>query len=140
MIEKSLQQLRSGLHFSASALKSFLICPWKFRLQYVEGAVPEFRPSSMVLGSVVHVALAMHHRALQEGKAVPLSELHGEMDGALDRESQVDTPIQFKKGEDLEKLRGRTLPRGALLHRGQASEDPGGRAALQCSTGGSRNR
>ena len=59
MLKKNLEQLRSGLHFSASALKSFLMCPWKFKLQYVEGAVPEFRPSAMVLGRAVHQALAV---------------------------------------------------------------------------------
>ena len=46
MTELTLDRARAGLHFSASALKSFLICPAKFRYHYVEGATPEFRPSA----------------------------------------------------------------------------------------------
>ncbi len=61
MTKPTIAQLKSRLHFSASALKTYLQCPWKFRLQYVEGAEPEFRPSGMVLGRAVHQALARTH-------------------------------------------------------------------------------
>ena len=105
MTTKSLAQLRNGLHFSASALKSFLICPWKFRLQYVEGAVPEFRPSTMILGSAVHQALALYHKGLQVQEPLPLAEIRAQFDMAISTEAQSDVPIQFKNGETEDDLR-----------------------------------
>lgn len=105
MTELTLDRLRAGLHFSASALKSFLICPEKFRFHYVEGATPEFRPSAMVLGRVVHTALARLHRGLQGGQTIKSQDLLQELDDALEAESQEAVPIQFKNGEDLASMR-----------------------------------
>ena len=75
MSEITLDRLRAGLHFSASALKTYLICPQKFRYHYVEGAEHESRPSALVLGRAVHAALARLHRGLQDGHTVETSEL-----------------------------------------------------------------
>ena len=72
MMHQTLERLRSGLHFSASALKTYLMCPWQFRMRYVVGATPEFRPSALILGSAVHEALAAYHRSLKSGS--PLTE------------------------------------------------------------------
>jgi hypothetical protein len=111
MSESCIEKLRANLHISASSLKTFLMCPWKFRLHYVEGAVPEFRPSGLVLGKAVHEAIAVHHRALKDGKLLPVGELSGRLDSALDQESRHTVPIDFKDGEDFDVLRmvGRSL-------------------------------
>ena len=105
MTTSSLKQLRTGLHFSASALKSFLMCPWKFRLQYVEGAVPEFRPSAMVLGRAVHQALAEYHLAVQAKRPCPETRVLEHLDAAMDSEGKGKIPIRFKDGEGLDGLR-----------------------------------
>jgi CRISPR/Cas system-associated exonuclease Cas4 (RecB family) len=105
MPESTLDRLRAGLHFSASALKSFLICPQKFRYHYVEGATPEFRPAPMVLGRVVHTALARLHRGLQAGQTVESQDLLQELDDALEAEANESVPIQFKTDENLDSIR-----------------------------------
>ncbi len=105
MITSTLTELRSGLHFSASALRTFLTCPWKFRLQYVQGVVPEFRPAAMILGRAVHQAIALHHRALQVQAKLPIAEIQAELDSALETETRAEVPIRFKAGESLDVLR-----------------------------------
>jgi putative RecB family exonuclease len=104
MKKMTIQELRSGLHFSASALRCFLQCPWKFKLQYVEGALPAFKPSALVLGKAVHHAIAIHHNALKAGKTMPAEELLGHFNSSMESETQGDIPIQYKKGEHFDKL------------------------------------
>ena len=102
---ESVRSIRAGKHLSASALKTFLTCPWKFKLQYVEGVAPEFRPSALVLGKSVHEALAIHHLALMEGKPVSANEVQARFDSALDLQLREEVPISFKANEDVDLLR-----------------------------------
>lgn len=106
MVKPTLAQLRSGLHFSASALKTYLQCPWKFKLHYVEGVQPEFRPSGMVLGGAVHQALAQYHLAVMGKESFDADQLMKAFDDVLDRALDQAVPVQFKKGEDPEALGG----------------------------------
>jgi putative RecB family exonuclease len=105
MLKQTIQEIRAGLHISASSLKSFLQCPWKFKLQYVEGALPEFRPSALLLGKAVHEALAFHHQALRVEEPTPPEEVVGHFIASLQSEAQGDIPVQFKNGEDLDSVR-----------------------------------
>ena len=104
-MKKSLEELRATKHVSASAIKSFLMCPKKFEFQYVLGAQPEFRPSAMLLGRAVHEALAVHHRALKEDKSVPAEEIVGRFQAAIDIEAQHPVPVQWKDGENVDSFR-----------------------------------
>jgi CRISPR/Cas system-associated exonuclease Cas4 (RecB family) len=101
----SLEQMREGLHLSASALKTFLSCPWKFRLRYVDGAKPEFQPSALILGKAVHAALAEHHLSLMKEKRLAPDAVLTCFDENLNREAEIDLPIQFKGCEALDSLR-----------------------------------
>ena len=109
--KQPIESLRAGKHFSASALKSFLTCPWKFKLQYVDAAVPENRPSALVLGKAVHEALAVHHHAVKDGRTILPEEIVGRFDAAFDAHLPGEVPLQFKNGDDADKLRttGRRL-------------------------------
>jgi CRISPR/Cas system-associated exonuclease Cas4 (RecB family) len=101
----SLERMREGLHLSASALKTFLSCPWKFRLRYVDGAKPESQPSALILGKAVHAALAEHHLCLMKETRLAPDAVLTCFDGNLSREAEIDLPIQFKGCEDLDSLR-----------------------------------
>lgn len=92
-----LEQLRAGLHISASSLKTYLTCAWKFKLQYVEGARPEFRPSAMILGKAVHEALAVHHKAIQDGQGVAAPVLIEAFDESFSRGLEGYVPVQYGK-------------------------------------------
>lgn len=102
---QSIQSLRTGKHFSASALKTFLTCPKKFAFQYVIGAEPEFRPSALILGKAVHEALAVHHTGLKDGKPVHADEIHQQLDAAFDTNLAGSIPIQYRENGDADGLR-----------------------------------
>ena len=104
MLKQTLQEVRAGLHFSASALKTFLQCPWKFRLRYVDGAQPEFQPSALILGKAVHAALAEHHLCLMKGSTSTPDATLTRFDENLDRATDVESEINYKNGEDLDTL------------------------------------
>jgi CRISPR/Cas system-associated exonuclease Cas4 (RecB family) len=101
----SLERMREGLHLSASALKTFLSCPWKFRLRYVDGAKPEFQPSALILGKAVHAALAEHHLSLMKDTRLAPDTVLTCFDENLNREAEIDLPIQFTRCDDLDSLR-----------------------------------
>jgi CRISPR/Cas system-associated exonuclease Cas4 (RecB family) len=102
---QSIQSLRTGKHFSASALKTYLTCPKKFAFQYVIGAEPEFRPSALILGKAVHEALAVHHAGLKDGKPVPASEIQQQFDATFDSHLAGPIPIHYRENGDADGLR-----------------------------------
>ena len=55
---ESLSELRKRPHFSVSALKTFMQCPRKYRLQYFERARRDYYPAALALGSAWHEVLA----------------------------------------------------------------------------------
>ena len=71
----ALSELREQLHVSVSQLKCYLKCPEKYRLQYVVGAEPEFRPANLVIGSAVHEGLAAHYSAVMQTSKSPEMEV-----------------------------------------------------------------
>ena len=54
-------------HFSHSQLITMLSCPYKYRLQYIEGREWDYLPSSIVFGGAIHETLRDFHRALLDG-------------------------------------------------------------------------
>ena len=101
---QSLETLRTGLHLSASSLKTYLQCPQKFAYRYVFAAEPEFRPSALLLGRAVHEALAVHHRGIQDGSPVSPEQVTATFDDALRRELDHPLTVQYRDGENAEKL------------------------------------
>ena len=49
-------------HFSYSQLNTYLMCPLRYRLQYVELIPPAFNSSALAFGSAVHEAVAAFHQ------------------------------------------------------------------------------
>jgi putative RecB family exonuclease len=56
----SLADLRSVPHLSVSRIKSFLQCPKKHALQYIEHLEPAFRPIAFAFGTAFHEAVGAH--------------------------------------------------------------------------------
>ena len=64
----------SLLRISKSQIQTYLICPRKFWLQYVVGALPEFVPASLPFGRALHAAVAAFYRALKDSGTKPALE------------------------------------------------------------------
>jgi hypothetical protein len=56
----SLADLRAIPHLSVSQLKTFLQCPHKYDLQYIQRAEPAFRPIALAFGTAWHESIGTH--------------------------------------------------------------------------------
>jgi CRISPR/Cas system-associated exonuclease Cas4 (RecB family) len=57
---QTLAQLRAAPHLSVSQLKTFLQCPRKHKLQYIDRVLPQFRPIALAFGTAWHDAIGHH--------------------------------------------------------------------------------
>lgn len=90
-------------HFSYSALNQYLRCPLQFYFERVLKIPRPSIPSSMLLGSVIHEALACHHRQLQYGNGMALGALQQEFfEIWFEREKQQQ--VVYKSGETSREL------------------------------------
>jgi len=102
----ALADLRQGLHVSVSQVKSWLMCPRKYQLQYVLGAEPEHRPVALAMGTAVHRALEAFYEHLQVHHAPPPVE--AVQTTFVDRwavEVRDPLPLRFDDGQDAGQVR-----------------------------------
>ena len=95
------------LHVSASQVSTYLTCPERFRLQYVESRSPSHRSGDLVFGSAVHGALAEYHRRIQADPdtPVPLDDLLGAFERQMDKEQDGPIPVMWVDADGPDKLR-----------------------------------
>jgi len=94
-------------HISYSQLTNFLICPQRYRYQYVLEAEWERKSAALPFGSAIHRAVENYYRALQEsGEVLSAETLFDIFEKVLEQEvlnSEVE--IVFKDGENLDTLK-----------------------------------
>jgi putative RecB family exonuclease len=73
-IMPTLQQIRESLHISHSQINQYMLCPLKFYFQYVQGIQPDYVPSALVFGSVIHDALATFYMSIISTHETPRKE------------------------------------------------------------------
>lgn len=96
-----LETLRQQPHVSVNQLKTFLACPRKYRLQYIERIEPAFRPVAMAFGSAFHEAFALRMTKLQSQEPLPNGQLHEHFAEAMRLElSSPGPPVLFEDDED----------------------------------------
>lgn len=96
-----LSELRSKPHLSVSQLKSFLVCPRRYRLQYIDRVEASFRSVSLALGSAFHHAVEAHYQNVdghEPASRDQLQQLLGEELRAVLREP--GPPVLFDDGDD----------------------------------------
>jgi len=98
---------RDTLHVSASQVNAYLVCPERFRLQYVECRRPSHRSGDLVFGSAVHGALAEYHRRLQTNPAlpVPIDDLLQTFERHMEEEQRGPVPVMWEDDDGPDKLR-----------------------------------
>lgn len=101
----SLSALRSRPHLSVSQLKAHLVCPRRYRLQYVDGVEASFRAVSLVLGSAFHHAVEEHYQNADGHEPASRAQLQELLRDELRRElRRPGSPVLFDEGEDEDRL------------------------------------
>ena len=88
-------------HFSYTQLMTMLSCPYKYRLQYIEGRDWDTVPSSLVFGGAMHEALRDFHKGLQNGSTSDAGKYIDKFRATFTREGE---DAEFRDGEAAELL------------------------------------
>jgi CRISPR/Cas system-associated exonuclease Cas4 (RecB family) len=101
----SLDELRKEPHLSVSALKTWLNCPRKYRLHYVDHARASHRSMALVFGHAWHELIGKVLWLHQKGRELNRRELRQNFENVLIQEIQGDgPPVLFEDGEDMAAL------------------------------------
>jgi CRISPR/Cas system-associated exonuclease Cas4 (RecB family) len=101
---RSLAELRAVPHLSVSQLKSFIQCPRKYTLAYVEGVVPQFRPIALAFGTAWHEAIGFHLTTSTKSSPADRDEVKTIFRERLSIAVEGDrVPVLFDEGEDIGK-------------------------------------
>ena len=97
----SLSELRSRPHLSVSQLKTFLQCPRKYFLQYVDRVPPAFRPIALPFGSAWHEAIDIWLTSSTVGDEVDRDLVKQTFADRLERDVDADDmPVLFDNDDD----------------------------------------
>lgn len=87
-------------YLSVSKIKTFLMCPRRYKLQYIEKLVPEFRSAALAFGSAWHAAVGHFLLGSTGDTRVPNDELSDVFRASLERDLADDTvPVLFDDEE-----------------------------------------
>ena len=97
-------------HFSHSQLMTMLSCPYKYKLQYVEGRDWDYVPSAVSFGSAIHESIKDFHKALQNG-GVKDKSMYTDAFRELFIEDADESNVMFKDDAEFDELlaKGETL-------------------------------
>lgn len=92
-------ELRKKPHTSISALRTFLTCPRRYSLQYVERVRPDFNAAALALGSAWHESVADWLSKPEADERVLDEELRERIQQRLRRD---DVPVLFDDDDENE--------------------------------------
>jgi CRISPR/Cas system-associated exonuclease Cas4 (RecB family) len=97
---KSLSELRALPHTSVSAIKTFVQCPRKYRLNYVDKVEFAFRPIALAIGTVWHDVLGHWLGSATTGSAATPEELRERLRTGIEAAVNADgPPVLFDDAE-----------------------------------------
>jgi hypothetical protein len=92
----SLADLRAIPHLSVSQLKTYIQCPKKHRLQYIERIAPAFRPIALAFGTAWHTVIGHHLSHSTREEPVSREELRDLLRQSFEAEVMKDgIPVLF---------------------------------------------
>jgi putative RecB family exonuclease len=95
-----LSEMRKLPHISVSQLKTYISCPRRFRLHYIDNVEPAFRPVALALGTAWHTTIGHLLKTHSEGKADSNGALHERLHVELAAELHADElPVLFEDDE-----------------------------------------
>ncbi len=63
-------------HLSYSQINTYLMCPLKYKFQYIDLIRPAFTSSALVFGSAIHEAVGAFYQSVLEGDCLTVSQVH----------------------------------------------------------------
>ncbi len=98
----TVNDLKVAQHISQSQIKTFILCPQKYRFQYRDKIPVPFVPSSLVFGSAMHGAIADFYQMYLEGERITKEVLSSSFSDYWKAEEEVNE-IRYS-GEDRDSL------------------------------------
>jgi hypothetical protein len=100
-----------GLYISVSQIKTFAMCPMKYRLHYVEGVDPAFVPLPLAFGTAFHRALGFYYSTTADTGNVPaLDDVVGVLRESWSIAAAGPVPLQADEDERFD-----PIDRGAAM-------------------------
>ena len=97
-MSKNLARLREAAHTSVSRLKTYLACPKRYFLGYIDGVAPQYKPVAFPFGQAFHEA-AQHHLLTGDGPDHQ-AEVHDIFRSSLEAAVHADgVPVLFEEEE-----------------------------------------
>ena len=90
-------------HISFSQINTYLICPLKYRFQYIDRIQWPFVPSALLFGSCLHKALEHYYLGRKEDREVSSEELYSIFEGSWIKE-QNGKAVFFNNSDTDKKL------------------------------------
>jgi CRISPR/Cas system-associated exonuclease Cas4 (RecB family) len=93
------------LLFSASQMKTWMMCPRKYELRYVRGLPPAFVPVALAFGTAFHAAVGRYFAGVQSKNAPPaLDVIAQSFRDAWQAQVDGKVPLQADEDEDLDAM------------------------------------
>ncbi len=89
-------------HISVSQINLYLMCPLKYRYQYIDELPRPFKAAELALGSAIHSVIEWWHKEQQQGFIHEWQDVAAIF--AADMNAQAVDEIRFKNGGDLESI------------------------------------
>ncbi len=96
--------LNLGPYWSFSRLKSYLSCSQSYFFRYISGEEPASKSSNLVLGAAVHYGHELIYRGMKAGTIPPLGDVLDEVSENILIQAQLNPPILFPNGGDINTL------------------------------------
>jgi putative RecB family exonuclease len=96
-------ELRQDPHVSFTQLDTYLRCPLRYRLQYVDRGAPDFVPAALALGSGIHGAAALLFRGIASGARPTVGDVQAYFASLWALET-THRPVRFGERDSPESL------------------------------------
>ncbi len=90
-------------HLSYSQINTYLMCPLKYKFQYIDLIRPAFTSSALVFGSAIHEAVGAFYQSVMEGDCLTVSQAHDVYRQIWESQNE-EHEIRFFNGDSGESL------------------------------------
>lgn len=86
-------------HISYTQISTYIICPLKYRFQYIDRIEWPFKPAGLIFGSCLHKVLEHFYTGKKEGRDIKFKELWSIFEGSWTKE-QNSKPVLYNSDSE----------------------------------------